>query len=131
MSPWVSLTTKTLSYVANSTSDIFSARTWAYFASDILKKLPEDGRPYLEAVKAPKDWWKGIDKVVKKITILTGALECMRDDNMSLATQLERHLKDVTLFVQHDGVHTEPFLAKMAGEEDQPEIYDLLLKHFL
>ncbi|EKM82224.1 hypothetical protein AGABI1DRAFT_70875 [Agaricus bisporus var. burnettii JB137-S8] len=130
MSPWVSLTTESLSYTANSGSDVLPAETWAYLASAILKELPDDGRPYLEAVKAPKDWWKGVDRLVKKFTILTGAMECLRDDNMNLAAALERHHKDVTLFVQPDGVHTEPYLARMAGDDDQPEILDLIEKHF-
>jgi hypothetical protein len=130
LSPWVSLTTESLSYVANSASDVLPAESWAYLASDILQKLPEDGRPYLEPVKAPEDWWKDVHKMVKKVTILTGAMECLRDDDMNLAAKLERYHKDVTLFVQPDGVHTEPYLARMAGEEDQPEIIDLLIKHF-
>ena len=116
--------------MANSPKDVISAQDWAYLASDILKKLPEEGRPYLEAIKAPENWWNGIDKMVKKVTILTGALECLRDDNVNLAVTLKRYHEDVTLFVHPDGVHTEPYIARMVGEEVHPEVVDLMIKHF-
>lgn len=130
MSPWVSLTTEATSFVTNSASDVLPGESWAYLASGILKDLPESGRPYLEAVKAPKDWWNGIDKLVQKFTIFTGAMECLRDDDIALATTLKEHHNNVTLFIQPGGVHTDPYLTRLAGENDKREVVDLVLGHF-
>lgn len=131
MSPWVSLTTDAPSFTANSASDVLPGESWAYLASGILKDLPQGSTPYLEAVKAPKDWWNGIDKVVNKVTIYTGAMECLRDDNITLAEILKEKHGNVTLFVQPGGVHTDPYLARLAGEKDSEEVVDLIRGHFL
>lgn len=130
MSPWVSLTTEAPSYVSNSDSDVLPGYSWAYFGSNILANLPEAGKPYVEAIKAPTGWWTGLDKLVKKITIYTGEAECLRDDDISLGTTLKGYHRDVTLFVHQGGTHADPYLTRLAGEKEGEEIAGLILGHF-
>lgn len=131
MSPWVSLTTETLSFKVNSASDALSREAWAYLASSILENLTEEARPYLEAIKAPLNWWGGIEKVVKKMTIHTGELECLADVDIALASILKDHHPNVELFIQPGAVHVDPYLSRLAGEEDNNEVMNRILGHFL
>ncbi|KXN92873.1 hypothetical protein AN958_07082, partial [Leucoagaricus sp. SymC.cos] len=130
MSPWVCLTTETASFVSNSNGDVLPESSWAYLTSDILQKLPEVGRPYVETLKAPSAWWDGINKIAKKITVYTGEAECLRDDDISFASTLKEHHKNTTLFVHKHGVHTDPYLTRLAGEKDSQEIVNLVVGHF-
>ncbi len=131
MSPWVSLTTETSSFEVNSTSDVLPRESWAYLSTGIQKNLSEGDVPYLEAAKAPMDWWDRLDKLVKRITIHTGEIECLRDIDITLASTLKGHHPNVALFVQPGGVHTDPYLTRLSGEEDNKEVMDRILGHFL
>lgn len=131
MSPWVSLTTETRSFKVNSASDVLSREAWAYLASGILENLTEEARPYLEAIKAPLNWWGGIEKVVKRMTIHTGELECLCDVDVALASTLQGHHPRVGLFIQPGGVHVDPYLSRLAGEKDNKEVMSCILGHFL
>ncbi|KAF9449373.1 alpha/beta-hydrolase [Macrolepiota fuliginosa MF-IS2] len=128
MSPRASLRTEAPSFTANSDSDVLPGESWAYLASGILNELEGEGRLYLGAVKLPSGWWDGVDKVVKKITIHTGALECLRDDAVTLARILKQSHRDVKLFVQPGGVRTDPYLTHLSRENDDEAVVDLLLE---
>jgi acetyl esterase/lipase len=116
--------------MSNSANDVLPERSWAYLASNILAKLPDAGKPYVEALKAPGGWWTGLDELVKTITVYTAEMECLRDDDISMAWILKEHHKNVTLFVHQRSVHTDPYLTRLAGEKESEEIIKLVLGHF-
>ncbi|KAJ3569975.1 hypothetical protein NP233_g4709 [Leucocoprinus birnbaumii] len=126
MSPWVSMTTDAPSYTSNSDSDVLPGYSWAYFGSNILATLPEDGKPYVEAIKAPAGWWAGVENIVKKITIYTGEAECLRDDDVALGKTLKDYHGDVTTFVHEKGVHVDPYLSQSVGEREDARVVDLI-----
>ncbi|TFK39635.1 Alpha/Beta hydrolase protein [Crucibulum laeve] len=120
LSPWVSLTGDTGSHAENSASDIVPKETWAYLGSHVLSSITDADRPYIEAVKAPVEWFDGIGGVVGRVLISVGEKECLRDDAVDLANGLRKVPgvgQNVVVVVQQGGVHNDPCLDFLAGEK--------------
>jgi acetyl esterase/lipase len=128
MSPWVSLSTSSPSFITNSDSDVLPKETWGYLASGITKDLPETGVPYLEALRAPDHWWNDLKNCVKRICIYAGEVECLRDDILTLAEKLKQDHDSIDIMVQKGGVHTDPYLNRLAGEKDDVEVKEFILR---
>ncbi|CAA7271864.1 unnamed protein product [Cyclocybe aegerita] len=127
LSPWVSLDGKTGSHLLNSNNDVLPAYTWAYLGEQSTPSFEvtglgaEGARPYLEALKAPEDWWYGLSGVVKRIFVSVGEYECLRDDVVEVARKLGKD-DFVTTVVQMKGVHNDQYLDVMAGEKRPGEL---------
>ncbi|KNZ71945.1 Meiotically up-regulated gene 180 protein, partial [Termitomyces sp. J132] len=116
MSPWVSLTGDTGSHLVNDSFDIVGTKTFAYCGRKVLEDVPDSLRMYLEISKAPDTWFKGIDKLVSRILITAGGVECLRDDIVQVSHELSKNHSEVRLIVQENGVHNDPFYDFLAGE---------------
>lgn len=118
MSPWVSLIANTGSHATNSDSDVLPASAWAYLGQHSLPSVSPTSQPYLEALKAPDGWFKGIDGSVKRIRLTVGENECLRDDVLAVARKMTSARDDgsfVTTVVQKNGVHNDQYLDFMSN----------------
>ena len=130
MSPWVSLTGDTGSHAVNDKSDVISAKTLGYWGRSVLVDVPESQNAYVEAVKAPEEWFKGADGVVKRVLITAGAAECLRDDIVQFADVFKKHHPDVEVVVQKGGVHDDPYYDFSVKESKLGELTPLIVKWF-
>ncbi|KAH9476880.1 Putative steryl acetyl hydrolase mug81 [Psilocybe cubensis] len=134
MSPWTSLKDSPMLRSNQGRGDILTLSTVVYWGSKVLDGVPESGIPYLDGISAPEDWFKGIDKVVKRILISAGDAEVFRDTIIKYTKTVEKYHKDVTFFLDEHGVHDDPFLHFLVGEPNRgkltPFIIDWLDKGF-
>ncbi|KAJ6630183.1 Alpha/Beta hydrolase protein [Mycena sp. CBHHK59/15] len=116
ISPWVSLTTESKSYVENGRVDYTTAKVLADMGSQLLADFPEKDRAFAEPAKAPELWFTEVDRTVDRVLITAGASECMRDDIVGFAEGFSQHHPNVELAVQKDGLHEDMFLDFMVKE---------------
>jgi len=109
MSPWVALTNKNGLFEAGDAKDFLCTSTLNYWGSTILADVPQDHIPYIEANSAPESWFKGVDAQVSRVLITAGGVECLKGDIILFEKVLSRHHANVTLVVQSNGVHNDPF----------------------
>jgi acetyl esterase/lipase len=118
ISPWVTLDTNSPSFTSNSTTDIFPPGFFDHLASFIKPSIPASQKPYVEAVKAPKGWFKGIDGVVSRVFITIGDAECLRDDIEKFANDFTAVHKEANVVRIPGGTHNEPYGTVIAGDRD-------------
>ncbi|KAJ7594135.1 Alpha/Beta hydrolase protein [Mycena floridula] len=128
MSPWLSLLGERVKLVdSNSRSDIVTSITLRNWGIRVFESVPESDHPYLDAVYAPQDWFKGLDKFVGRILITAGDAECLRDADESLYKDLKLHHEQVKFVLQPEGVHDDAFLDFMLMEKDLSSLTPLIL----
>ncbi|KAG6901553.1 hypothetical protein C0995_010610 [Termitomyces sp. Mi166 len=127
MSPWVSLTGDTGSHFANDSLDIVGVKTLAYCGRKVLEDVPDSLHVYLETSKVPDTWFKGVDKLVRRILITAGGVECLRDDIIQVSDKLSKNHNEVRLIVQKNGVHNDPFYDFLAGETNLGDLTPKIL----
>lgn len=134
MSPWTCLTDSNVLRSNQGRGDLVSAPIFVYWGSIVLSGVPTSSLPYLNAHSAPKDWLKGADKVIKRLLVSAGEYEILRDAAVEYTKDLQRHHRDVTFFLEDKGVHDQPFLNFLTGNEDlgrlTPFIVDWLHRGF-
>ena len=118
ISPWVTLDTSSPSFTSNSTTDIFPPGFYSHLASFIKPSVPKSQKPYVEAVKAPKGWFEGIDRVVSRVFITVGDAECLKDDIEKFANDFTAVHKESVVVKIPGGTHNEPFGTVIAGDSD-------------
>lgn len=110
MSPWVQFISKVEGSMAyNDDSDIMGPERLHSWGRQVLDGVPDSQLPYIEAVKAPEQWFKGINTVVNRILITGGSAECLRDSIEDLAKQICKQHDDTTFWLQDHGVHDDPY----------------------
>lgn len=119
ISPRPLLSTSSASFARNSDKDILSASTfarWIAAASENSVLATPDGAardgPYASALDAPPGWWDALPtRVAARVFMSAGSHECLRDDIVDIAT-VWKEVKglEVTLVVEHKGVHDSPML---------------------
>ena len=106
------------------------ASTGTYWGSKVLEGAKLSAIPYLEAASAPKDWLQGVGTCVKRVLISAGDLEYLRDEIVAHGRRVEEYLKDTMIIIQKNGIHNDPLLDFLVGEEDlgylTPKILDWL-----
>lgn len=130
MSPWVSLTGDTGSHLANDSSDIVGAKTLAYCGRKALEGVPDSLRVYLETLKVPDTWFRGIDELVSRILVTAGAAECLRDDIIQVSHKLSKNHDKVKLIIQENGVHNDPFFDFFVGEMNLGDLTPKIIDWF-
>jgi hypothetical protein len=55
---------------------------------------------------------------VKRVLISAGDLEYLRDEIVVYGKRVKEYLKDTTIIVQNNGIHNDPLLDFLVGEED-------------
>jgi acetyl esterase/lipase len=134
MAPWVTTIDDEVLHTNDEAGDVLTASALIYWGRKIHEGLPTLAKPYLNANGAPKDWLKGLDKVVKQILISAGDVEVLRDAVIKYFKTVEKDHKNVTLFLHDKGAHDETFLLFFTGDEDSklsPLLLDWLEQGFL
>ncbi|KAJ4480821.1 Alpha/Beta hydrolase protein [Lentinula aciculospora] len=120
MSPWISMTgvgspkSKEVlpSFTENDHCDVLSTKSLLRWGSDVLSGLqhPSSDVPYVDPIRAPSDWYKGLQEVVDRVFVSTGEYECLRDANRMF---FERKIRpchgNAEFFELKGGVHNDPF----------------------
>lgn len=128
MSPWVALTNKNGLFEAGDATDILCTSTLDNWGSTILADVPQDQIPYVEAISAPESWYKGIDTHVSRVLITAGGAECLKGDIILFEKALSRHHPNVTLVVQPNGVHNDPFSDFAFADSKLSEVTPIILQ---
>ncbi|KAJ7661577.1 Alpha/Beta hydrolase protein [Mycena polygramma] len=116
LSPWASLTADAKSATDYDGIDFMPKRGLAEWGAQILSGFPESDGAFAQPAKAPEAWFKGVDRLVDRVLITAGGMECMRDDIVQLGDGLKRHHPDVDVVVQAGGVHDDLLLDFMTKE---------------
>ncbi|KAJ7222317.1 Alpha/Beta hydrolase protein [Mycena pura] len=117
ISPWVSLSATSKSHTENDGRDIFTRRTLAAWGAEILKDTPPSDNAYVEAVRAPEDWFAGVERLVDRVLISSGGVELLRDDIVAFGEAFKKHHKETELVVQKDGLHEDMYFDFVLGEK--------------
>ncbi|KIK58287.1 hypothetical protein GYMLUDRAFT_75037 [Collybiopsis luxurians FD-317 M1] len=111
MSPWVSLVD------SDQWGDSFHAKAYYDIAKGVenlgpiyLAHVPSSFTPYAEPVRAPDDWFAGLDDVVDRIMVSTGDEERLRDQDVVFYEKMKEHHGNAVLEVQDGGLHDDPIM---------------------
>ncbi|KAJ3981048.1 Alpha/Beta hydrolase protein [Lentinula detonsa] len=148
MSPWISMTgagsqeSKDIlpSFIQNNHCDVISTQSLLRWGFDVLSGLqnPSFDIPYVDPIRAPADWYKGLPDVVDRVFVSTGEYECLRDvDRAFFEDKLQPWHEKAEFFELKGGVHNDPFFDfyvadKPLGSRQMltPIILDWLTKGF-
>jgi len=130
MSPWTSLIDDDTLHTNENRGDLLDVPTGLYWGSKVLEGTPPSALPYLNAISAPEDWFKGVDKLVKRIFISAGDAEVLRDAIIKYTKTVEKHHSDVTFFLDDHGIHDDPFLLFLVGEKNLGKLTPFIVDWF-
>ena len=129
MSPWFCLTADKASLAYNDTRDAVGASTYVSCARQVLAGgVPQSIYPYLVATTTSEGWFVGIDRVVERILVTTGELECLRDETLVVAKRMGSFHDQMKIVVQEKGVHNDPFFDFLAGEKELCTLTPVILE---
>ncbi|KIJ33416.1 hypothetical protein M422DRAFT_783177 [Sphaerobolus stellatus SS14] len=125
ISPWVNLDIGGPSFTENSAKDIIdedSLTGWSDMVREGTRqggRTPESERNWLEAAKAPPEWWNGTAKVAKNVFLLYGEREVLKDGLVTFADNFKKGVKEEGVNVQvveeKDGIHIATVVDAMRG----------------
>ncbi|KAF4611686.1 hypothetical protein D9613_003761 [Agrocybe pediades] len=121
ISPFVAMDVTSPSFTSNAHSDIFSVDFFVHLRDLVKPTIPESLLHYVEPVKAPREWFKGIDKLVSRVYITSGDSEVLRDDIKQFSEEIHAFHKDATWVNIPNGTHNEPYGTLVAGEPEVGE----------
>jgi len=104
------------SFTSNAYNDIFGVGFFVHLRDLVKPTIPDTYVHYVEPVKAPADWFKGIDKLVSRFFITSGDNEVLRDDIKKFSDDLIAVHGNATLTNIPIGTHNEPYGTLVAGE---------------
>ncbi|KAJ3820637.1 Alpha/Beta hydrolase protein [Lentinula raphanica] len=120
MSPWITMTgvgsegSKEMlpSFIDNDDTDVISTQSLLRWGNDVLIRLrnPPFDIPYVDPIRAPHDWYKGLTDIVDRIFVSTGEFECLRDaDRVFFEDKIRPWHDKAEFFELKGGVHNDPF----------------------
>lgn len=128
ISPWTrAVNEENVLFANDGYGDFLNARTIIRWGALVVHGVPESIIPYLEGNNTPERWLDGVDRLVKRIMITGGAAETLRFEIEKYAGIVEKHHKDVTLVVQANGIHNDPYLDQFAGIKNLGNLTPLIL----
>ncbi|KAJ7153525.1 Alpha/Beta hydrolase protein [Mycena crocata] len=110
ISPWVSLNTESKSHTENDGLDFLTKQTLGEWGREVLSGVPEADRAFVDVVRAPEWWFKGVDRLVDRVLITAGAAEILRDDIVVFGEAFKKHHANTELVVQKNGLHEDMYL---------------------
>ncbi|KIK70722.1 hypothetical protein GYMLUDRAFT_65938 [Collybiopsis luxurians FD-317 M1] len=76
-----------------------------------VAQLPESHIPYAEPILVPDDWYSGLNNIVDRILVSTGAEERFFDqDVVFFEKKIKPHHRDAALEIQEGGLHDDPIM---------------------
>lgn len=149
MSPWISLTGVgsraeeglTPSLKENDHSDVIGAEglhRWGSLVLSGIQNLASTDVLYVEPIRAPFDWYRGLPDIVERVLISTGGAECLRDQGrMFFEDKIKPWHDQAEHFEIEGGVHNDPYFDFQvangplgARQTLTPKILDWLKKGF-
>jgi len=131
MSPWTRLIDKDKQYVYsnNHKGDMMTGDLINYWGSEVLRDAPKEALNYLEPNSAPPMWLNGVDRCVRRVLISAGGLESLRDEIVKYCQDgfSREHHGDVTLVVQENGIHNDPYWDFATREKELGELTPRIL----
>ncbi|KAF9491113.1 hypothetical protein BDN71DRAFT_1510661 [Pleurotus eryngii] len=117
------------STLKHANSDIIPPKNLREWGGYVLADVPVNQRGYVEALKAPDDWFKNMDGVVDRNPITAGSQECLRDDILAFNEKLKKTYKGKSSFVlQRGGVHDDIFLDFLVNETKLGELTPMIIE---
>ncbi|KAF8651061.1 hypothetical protein AX16_004924 [Volvariella volvacea WC 439] len=123
MSPWTSIAVRqnvTKGKHHGDTTDIINSQLLSDWSQAYLTGVSDSHTPYINHTRTPEVWYQGVDKVVERILVTAGDLECLRDDIISHTDILKKYHKKVDLVVQENGLHEDLLLDFAAAGSSNP-----------
>ncbi|KAF7362878.1 Abhydrolase-3 domain-containing protein [Mycena venus] len=127
LSPWVSLTTDRQSYTECDGIDWIPTNKMAAVGASVQAGFPEEDNMYAETVKAPEEWFKGVDRLVKRVLITLGEKEGLRDDVISFGVTFKQYHRSAEVVAQEGGIHEDMFLGFMVAEKKLGTLTPLII----
>lgn len=128
ISPWVSLTGQNVaSFTSNEHSDWLAPGILRGWGARILQHVPDSMIAYAEPISAPKDWFSGLQTIVKRVFVLVGEAECLSDAIVDFESRLSKHHSKVVLFAEPGGVHEGIMMDFVAKQSEYGEGTRLIL----
>lgn len=128
LSPWIVLTNDPIIYTNEGHGDILGARMGLYWGRKVLNGVPESAMPYVNPlVSTPEGWLEDSNAVIKNVLISAGNAELLRGAIIQYSKSLEKHHKNVTLFIEDHGVHNDILLKFLVGDKDLGKLAPLLV----
>ncbi|KAF7373556.1 Abhydrolase-3 domain-containing protein [Mycena sanguinolenta] len=128
ISPWTSLSANSKSHDENDGRDFLRHATLKDWGAQILAGVPDGDLPFAEAVRAPEDWFKGVDGLVERVLVTAGGAECLRDDIVTFAEAFKKHHANSELVVQTGGLHEDMFLDFVVNEKKMGKLTPLTVE---
>jgi acetyl esterase/lipase len=128
ISPWTNLSADSKSHEENDGRDFLRHATLKDWGSQILAAVPDEDRPFAEAVRAPEEWFKGVDTLVERVLITAGGAEVLRDDIVTFAETFKKHHANSKLVVQQNGLHEDMFLDFVVNEAKKGQLTPLTVE---
>ena len=128
MSPWVALASipddPDSSMITNDDCDMIGPDALFYWASRVLDAdlVANEAIPYLEPLRASRDWFTDVAAVVDRVLISAGDKECLRDVIIRFGQALCSVHPRARLIVQEHGVHDDPQMDFMLPVCDKVEV---------
>ncbi|KAJ7355165.1 hypothetical protein DFH08DRAFT_803210 [Mycena albidolilacea] len=103
-------------------AEFISSRHWiptnkmTVVSASVRAGFPEEDNMYAEPVKAPEQWFKGVDRLVERVLITLGEKEGLKDDIISFGETFKQYHRSAEVVVQEGGIHEDMFLDFMVAE---------------
>ncbi|KAI0258603.1 Alpha/Beta hydrolase protein [Gloeopeniophorella convolvens] len=132
ISPWVAFHEKgAASYKRNDARDWIPRKFYDEFAAQVRPGVTPALRAHVEPLEAPKGWWTGAERVVKRFVVFGGENEGIFDQILEMAEVLKAETKDVTMVAEPGAVHEDMINRFSSGEGGQDGGYKDLLSWLL
>ncbi|KAF7967418.1 hypothetical protein HWV62_34395 [Athelia sp. TMB] len=124
LSPWVNphaAGSIAGSFRENRNKDIMAPATYRYWGAHgaPLHALPTSQHPFVAPNLAPKGWYDGLERAVRRVLLTAGAFECQRDDVLAFRQDALREHGDAKVVVIAGGVEGDPVFDVVAANRGE------------
>jgi acetyl esterase/lipase len=127
ISPWVQFGTDAPSYMRNAARDVVPVCTYKLFTDAVRPGITNALRSHLEPGLAPREWWKGLERVFSRVLVTAGEHEAPIDQICATAKAITEEVRDTTVFVLPKGVHEDFVEAFGSGEGRKGDDYKFVV----
>ncbi|KAJ7042812.1 Alpha/Beta hydrolase protein [Mycena alexandri] len=128
ISPWTNLSADSESHNGNQGLDYLDKAALTKWGAQILADVPEADRAFAEAVRAPEEWFQGVEGLVDRVLVTGGGAELLRDDIVVVGEMLKKHHPKTELVIQENGLHEDVYLDFAVGEKKLGSLTPLVIE---
>ncbi|KAF7970445.1 hypothetical protein HWV62_23931 [Athelia sp. TMB] len=124
LSPWVNphaVGSTAGSFRENRNKDIMAPATYRYWGAHgaPLHALPAAQHAFVAPILAPKGWYAGLERAVRRVLLTAGAFECQRDDVLAFRQDALREHGDAKVVLIAGGVEGDPVFDVVAANRGE------------